>query len=70
MADRTSAGLFSTVFTLLAKNPTDEHKAIAKEIWPLIDEYDFSEYQMECDEALISLDLARYVWDDIQYGPE
>lgn len=59
MADRTSAKLFGTIFDLLAKNPTDEKKAIAKEIWPLHSEYDFSEYQMNCDDSLIKLGLAK-----------
>ncbi len=59
MADRTSAGVFGTIFGLLAKNPTDDHKAIAKEIWPLTGNYDFSEYQMEADDDLITLGLAK-----------
>lgn len=59
MSDRTSAGVFGKMFNLLAKNPTDEHKEIAKELWPEIQEYDFSEYQMYCDDALIALGLAK-----------
>lgn len=77
MADRTSAKVFGKVFTLLAKNPTEEHKAIAAELWPEIQEYDFSEYQMYCDDALKALGLARDGVDPkypddgivIMYGP-
>lgn len=58
MADRTSAGLFGTIFELLAKNPTDEHKAIAKEIFSKTGDYDFNNYQMYADEALLTLGLA------------
>ena len=59
MADRTSAGLFRKFFELLAKNPTEEHKEIAEEIWTMRKEYDFNEYQMEADEYLIKLGLAK-----------
>lgn len=59
MADRTSARVFGKVFELLAKNPTDEHKAIAKEIFAETGEYDFSSYQMDADDALMKLGLAR-----------
>ena len=61
VADRTSAALFADFFCLLAKSPTDEHKAIAKKLWPKRLEYDFSDYQMECGEALIALGLAKRV---------
>jgi hypothetical protein len=78
MADRTSAGLFGKIFNLLAKNPTDEHKKIAAEIWPETHEYDFNPYQMNCDDALVALDLARNGIDPrcpedgvtILYGPK
>lgn len=59
MADRTSASLFGKIFDLLAKNPTEENKAIATEIYPMRNEYDFSDYQMYCDESLIKLGLAK-----------
>ena len=58
MADRTSAGLFGTIFELLAKNPTEEHKAMAKEIFSKTGYYDFSNYQMDADDSLIALGLA------------
>lgn len=59
MADRTSARLFGKIFELLAKNPSEENKAIAKEIWPLRGDYDFNEYQMYADDHLLKLGLAR-----------
>lgn len=67
MADRTTACVFSTIFTELAVNPTDEHKAIAAKMWPFTRQYDFSPYQMCCDDALITLGLAR--WTDTEDGP-
>lgn len=59
MADRTSANIFSMVFEMLAKNPTDEHKEMAWEAWSSRREYDFSDEQMGCDEALLALGLAH-----------
>lgn len=59
MADRTSAALFGKIFELLAKNPTDENKKIALEIWPFRSEYDFNEYQMDADDSLQILGLAK-----------
>lgn len=59
MSDRTSATLFATIFELLAENPTDEHKKIALQLWSGIGEYDFDNYQMYCDDALVKLDLAE-----------
>lgn len=59
MADRTSAALFGEIFELLAENPTDEHKAIAKKIMAKTGDYDFSNYQMDADEPLMKLGLAK-----------
>jgi hypothetical protein len=59
MADRTSASLFGRIFNLLAVNPTEENKHIARQIWPLRKEYDFNDYQMYCDDELIKLGLAK-----------
>lgn len=78
MADRTSAGLFGYFFKMLARNPTDEHKAMARELWPQTRGYDFANYQMDADEALITLGLAfRGIDPDypedgevVIYGPE
>lgn len=68
MSDHTSAGIFAKLFTLLAKNPTDEHKEIARKMWPERNEYDFSDYQMGCDKALIALGLAKKGPDGIEYA--
>jgi len=59
VADRTSAGLFGLFFDLLAENPTEEHKTMAQEIWRATRAYDFSPYQMDCDDSLLTLGLAR-----------
>lgn len=69
MADRTSASVFGKIFNILAKNPTEEHKAMAREIWPLQSDYDFSEYQMYADDALIALGLAK-IGVDSRYPEE
>jgi hypothetical protein len=70
MADRTSAALFGKIFDLLAENPTDEHKAIARKIAPETREYDFNAYQMGCDKSLIALGLATTGDEGIEYGDE
>jgi hypothetical protein len=59
MADRTSAALFGKVFTVLASDPTPQHKQWARELWSQTLEYDFTPYQMDCDEALQVLGLAH-----------
>ena len=74
MADRTSAGLFADVFTILAEDPTKENKKLAAKIFKLTDSYDFDYCQMECYEVLIKLDLARMKTDqeneyEVIYGP-
>ena len=66
MADRASASVFGKIFNLLAKEPTDDHKAIAKEIYQETGNFDFSDYQMYADEALIALGLAK-IGIDPQY---
>jgi hypothetical protein len=59
MADRTAAAIFGMIFEKLAKNPTAENKELAKEIFGELGGYDFNEYQMYVDDALITLGLAR-----------
>lgn len=56
MADRTAAYLFSRIFTMLAEEKIDR-EACAKEFWELSRDFDFSVYQMGCDEALQKLGL-------------
>ena len=60
MSDRTTAGVFCKVFCALAREPiTEETKTIARGLYQDTGEYDFNKYQMECDDALIALGLAR-----------
>lgn len=61
MADRTSAEIFGNVFTYLASQPqTPERDAFASKMWECHRDYDFSDYQMGADNALLKLGLARY----------
>ena len=59
MADRTSANIFGEIFCMLAENPSDEHKEMARRIFEHSREYDFSSYQMEADSACLKLGLIR-----------
>lgn len=59
MADRTSAGIFGDIFKELAKDEPIDRVAFAKKVWEWSQGYDFSEYQMDCDDALLKLGLAR-----------
>ena len=59
MSDRTSAGLFADVFEYLAEEPDERNKKFARRLWGMIGEYDFTPCQMECDDALFSLGLAK-----------
>jgi len=69
MADRTSAGLFGKIFTLLAKNPSEENKKIAREIYKETLDYDFSMCQMYVDDELMLLGLAK-IGIDPEYPEE
>jgi len=59
MADRTAAALFGQLFALLAEDKPQDPKAIALDFWKQSRDYDFSHYQMYCDEALQKLGLAK-----------
>jgi hypothetical protein len=67
MSDRTSAGLFGRIFetlhALTQRNGLSPiiAKELALDFWALTEDYDFSWYQMGCDEALFALGLARRV---------
>jgi hypothetical protein len=62
MADRTSAEIFGTLFEYLAEERSDGRtRAFARKMWGTTGSYDFSNYQMGCDDALIKLGLARMV---------
>lgn len=64
MADRQTAGLFGSIFEFLAKHPDDRNKSFAKYLVNLTADYDFSPYQMDCDEALIELEVGYKNEDD------
>lgn len=80
MADRTSAEIFGNLFQWLAEKPESaERNADAAKVWQLSRGYDFSPCQMEAEDALLSLGLARRVPNTehpdegdyvIVYGPE
>jgi hypothetical protein len=62
VADRTSAEIFGWLFYELAKRPA-ANVELAKKAWVQSQRYDFSECQMECDNELVVLGLAKKVQD-------
>lgn len=60
MADRNSAYLFAEIFRLIDEEITDPDRRarLAAKFWAMSRDYDFSDCQMESDEALIRLGLA------------
>jgi len=69
MADRTSARLFGDIFNMLAEEPTEGNKDIAAKMFPKTRDYDFNHYQMDADDALIKLGLAK-MGVDLEYPEE
>lgn len=67
MSDKSGASLFSNVFQHLAEIPDERNKNFAKYLWSQMGDYDFDNYQLYCDEALIALDLAEEI-DNPEYG--
>lgn len=68
MANRSAAEIFGLAFTACAAEitPTDSRvnntvKAIAKKLWDAQNGYDFTEDQMDCDDALYSLGFAKQI---------
>jgi len=61
MADRSSAYLFARIFGLIDEHVHDAEarQKLAREFWSESSGYDFSPYQMDCDEILLKLGLAR-----------
>lgn len=59
MADRTACAIFAAIFDALAEKNTPECKEIAEYMWSLHFSYDFSDCQMESEDALIILGLAK-----------
>lgn len=73
MSDATSAHLFRTVFESLAEDEVlmtvpEQAQRLARRMWDLSARYDFSPYQMYCDEALVKLGLATRQRDT--YNPD
>ncbi len=64
MSDRSKAYLFAEIFQMFADNMTAESKAFARKVWVMTFEYDFHWSQMECDEELVMLGLAKPDTDD------
>lgn len=59
MSDSTSERNCGTIFEFLAKNLTKDNIELAKKLWVLTYNYNFSHNQMNCDNALIKLGLAK-----------
>ena len=59
MADRTSAEIFGMMFGMLAEDPTEQHKEMARRLVDASERYDFNAYQMDADEALETLQVAH-----------
>ena len=59
MADHTSAGIFGEIFVRLAKTPDERNIEFAHWLWGKSMQYDFSPCQMECQDSLVKLGLAR-----------
>lgn len=57
MADRTSAGIFGEMFNFLAGDKSREE--LIEYLWNSAGYYDFNYYQMEADESLEKLGLAK-----------
>lgn len=55
MADRTSAEIFGNMFQMLAEDPSDANKTMARRLMGTTRQYDFNHYQMDADEALTTL---------------
>jgi hypothetical protein len=78
VADRTSAALFGAFFARLSKNPDERNRELATWLLEQSRSYDFSECQMDADDDLIALGLARRGIDPdypdegetVLYGPE
>ena len=59
MSARSSAAIFGDIFQHLAESPTDANKEFARWLWSKTAGYDFADYQLEADDALMALGLAR-----------
>jgi hypothetical protein len=69
MSDRSSPQIFYLIYTLLAVNPTAEHREIAAKLWKLSQKFDFSDYELGCEEAMIALGIAEGEGENMKFGP-
>jgi hypothetical protein len=60
MADRSAARILGRAFAVLAEQPDDRAKALARRLWDLTKGADFDPSQMGANEALLALGLGRY----------
>lgn len=67
MSGRTSAEIFHEIFRMFAQEATARDKEYAYKVWRMAWQYDFSWEQMECDEALVRLGLARPGCDETDF---
>lgn len=59
MPDSTSARIFGSVFIHLAESPTPTSRALALWLWEFSSQFDFSSQDLNCNNALRLLGLAR-----------
>jgi len=59
VADRTSAGIFGDIFRMLADDAPLDRDSFARQIWEMSQGYDFHSCQMDADDELVKLGLAR-----------
>lgn len=59
MADRTSAGIYALQFEKLLKEAPEVRNRMAHQLWDEIQMYDFHPCQMDVNEVLIQLGLAK-----------
>lgn len=69
MSDRSSPEIFRLIYTLLAANPTVEHREIAAKLWKLSQKFDFSDEDLGCEKAMIELWIAEGEGENIKFGP-
>ena len=70
MADRNSAEIFGSLFDMLAAGLPADPAETARLLWNMQKGYDFSPCQMECDDALLKLGLARELPPDPRWPDE
>lgn len=77
MANRSAAAIFSIAFKACAEEitPTNSEvnntvKVIARKLWEAQYGYDFTEDQMDCDDALFSLGFAKTIKGSASTDPE